>query len=308
MNSSFGKLVVFSYWAGSLPRISELHFRSFRANNPGVRYVLHLDNSPRFSSNIDSELLKILIDCDIDIVSYSLESEMHILGVPPFARPLPKTLQRIGRKIYKFLVQVLQARSGMKPPGMFYSEKLGWTLWHKSMFSNLIGDPAYRADLFRSIELTKAENMDFIYTDLDICFRRPFEEMGLRTSFTSQWGVDDFANTAFLFVNSSNGQARNKIRSEIQSGRPPLPWILFTKDFCESNAIDILNIRLFDPAWTFNSTIEGRSDLFFSSGPHVDPFMKEVESLNWMIHWHNQWQIVAQVDSPYARLLSKFSM
>jgi hypothetical protein len=306
MNLSSEKLVVFSYWAGSLPRISELHFRSFRANNPDVRYVLHLDNSPRFSSSIDSELLEILIACDIDIVSYSLESEMHTMGVPPFARPLPKILQRIGRRIYRLLVKVLRSRSRMKPPGMFYSEELGWTLWHKSRFSNLIGDRAYRADLFRSIELTKAEGVDFIYTDVDICFCRSFEEMGSQTSFTSQWGVGNFANTAFLFVTSSNSQARTKIRREIQSGKPPLPWILFTKDFCQSTSINILNIQLFDPAWTLNSAIEGRSDLFFSSGPHVEAFMNEVESRNWMIHWHNQWNNTPEENSPYERLFSKF--
>lgn len=306
MNVEEQNLVVFSYWAGYLPDVSELHFRSFRANNPGIRYLLHLDNSTIFHSSINSYLFQVLIDCDIEIVSYSLEKEMAALGVPPFAKPLPNKIQRIGRRIYKLSARIAQPLGKKLFPGLFFSEELGWTFWHKSRFSNLIGDRAYRSDIFRTIELVKAEGKNFLYSDIDIYFCRPLREMEMGESFTSQWGTSDFANSAFLFLSAANIKARVEVLKEITSGKPALPWILFTKEFCTHAGIKILPIEYFDPAWTVGSSIEGRSDLFFSNGPHVAGLLLEIVKRNWVVHWHNQWKSVPEHDSPYNLLLSQY--
>lgn len=306
MNTTDDQVIVFSYWAGSLPNISELHFRSFRANNPGVKYVLHLDSTAKYSSFVNAHLMKVLLDCDIEVKSYSLEQEMAEVGVPAFPVPYPRIVQRIGRRFLKSAAHFLHNRSNFNIPGMYFSDELGWTLWHKSRFSNLIEDLAYRSDLFRTIKLIKTTDRHFIYSDIDISFCRPLKEMKIQKSFTSQWGTSNFANTAFLLIQSSNGIARTLIHKEITLGKPALPWILFTREFCETINLNILDINLFDPAWTTGSSIEGRSDLFFSDGPHVEIFLREVELRNWMVHWHNQWSTAPQVNSPYMRQLSKF--
>lgn len=298
--------IFFAYWVGKLPEVSELHFRSFRKLNPHLRYVLCLENSSSFSTYVGSRMLKVLEECNIEIRSYSLEREMNLLDIPGIAPSIPSIFQRLGRRALGSLASLMRNSAIPSRIGQFHSEELGWSLWHKSRFSHLTSNLAYRSDLFRSVELSKAINYNFVYTDLDICFNLPLAQLPLECSFTSQWGTATFANTAFMYVRKDNSPAREFVLKDVQSGKPPLPWILFTEEFCKKINLNIFPIQYFDPAWSKNSAISGKSELFFLSGPHVHPFLVEVEMQSWMIHWHNQWESSPAEDSPYATLMQRF--
>jgi hypothetical protein len=251
-------------------------------------------------------MLKVLEDCNIEIRSYSLENEMHLLDIPGIASWIPTIFQRLGRRALELLESLVRNSAILSRIGLFQPEELGWTLWHKSRFSHLTANLAYRSDLFRCVELSKAKNHNFVYTDLDICFNLPLAQLPLECSFTSQWGTATFANTAFMYVRKDNLPARDFVLKEVQSGKPPLPWILFTEEFCKKINLRIFPIQYFDPAWSKNSAISGGSELFFKNGPHVHPFLVEIEMQSWMIHWHNQWESSPAEGSPFTTLMQRF--
>jgi hypothetical protein len=253
-------------------------------------------------------MLKVLEECEIEIRSYSLESEMSKLDIPRYPPLIPRFFQRLGRRTLELFASYLRNSAILAKIGLFHSEELGWTLWHLSPFSHLTSNLAYRSDLFRSIELSKTINQNFVYTDIDICFNLSLHSLPLEFSFTSQWGTETFANTAFMYIRKDNIVSRELVLREVQSGKPPLPWILFTKEFCQKINLKIFPIEYFDPAWSTNSAISGKSELFFSTGPHVNPFLAEIESQCWMIHWHNQWGSLPEQGSPFTTLLQRFHL
>ena len=141
--------------------------------------------------------------------------------------------------------------------------------------------------------------------DIDTCLTKPIIEWDFRTSFASQWGTSNFANTACLFF-SSQSQTRYLVAELLRYKIAAWPWVLYSFRNCNNMDIEIRPIKLFDPAWTPGTLLEGNSAGFFQNQINVKDIVDEIEQNCLLAHWHNQWTSLPQPESPYAHLLRKY--
>ena len=76
----------FGYWAGPLPKVTELHFKSFLYYHPNSKYDLWLDID--IGSPIPNELRWIMTHHQIEIRPFSLDSLIR-----QYVRPLNKNAE-----------------------------------------------------------------------------------------------------------------------------------------------------------------------------------------------------------------------
>lgn len=307
--------IVVSYWAGEVPAISILHFVSFLRFSLGERYILFLDSREDFASKLHQDLKWILNHPNFEIRDIDLEETMKRHGIPAFSRWSGSRVDRLGRKLIDWyfklvlrpensnFLKVVLARNTRKLTDM----RLGYSPTHTRLFSGLRSHLTYRADLFRSLILAELPNFDIFYVDLDICFLRSFNTWDWTKSWTSQWGVEEFANTACLFSPKTDTHGREIILKNLRRTASAWPWTLYSKGNCDEAGLEIMGIENFDPPWSPNSLICGRSDLFFKGGPHAQGTFDELVSSYFLAHWHNQWRVIPEPDSPFMLLLKTFS-
>jgi hypothetical protein len=89
----------------------------------------------------------------------------------------------------------------------------------------------------------------------------------------------------------------------LKAGMPALPWILYNEQRINVFQLIIIDNKYIDQAWSPASIIYEDSSLFFKEGTHVDTFLGEVMGNSIGIHWHNQWKVRPEDDSPYQRLV-----
>lgn len=302
--------VVVTYFAGTVPEIANLHFLSFIKKSEGRKYILFLDNDLLFSSKLHPSIKWIENHPDIQVKYFDLHALMRKHNVPGFR----KIENKFFRKLLNMFVfnlkkccNVISDRSGLIPFTIL-SEKLELgTSKHDSFFSNLGTYPIYRSELFRSLIALEFKEIDVLYVDLDICFLRSFSKFHWNSSFTSQWGTDDFANTACLFFAASQSAQRLAILDTLIKTKLAWTWDLYSKNNCENFGIEILNISHFDPPWTPGSLLEGKADDFFLCKNNSLDVVAELKTSYFLAHWHNRWSVVPELNSPFDLLIKEYS-
>lgn len=296
--------VVVSYWSGNLPEVSFLHFISFRVLNPGKRYILYLEQDLGYEGFVSRDMQDRLKRLNIEIARVPLSLLMREMGIPDFSPWKDSAPFRFARKLSRRCGPILW-NLGLRK-GLFKSEVKGLTQSHKFPFSGYSANLPYRADLFRSLIHAKHANCNFLYVDIDICFTKSVNFSDYPEGAISQWVTDTFGNSAYLMLPISAGDARSRILTLLRSGISALPWILYNQERVLHYGLRIIDCSIIDPAWSPDSIIYGNSSLFFESGPHVDDFLREVDTRCVGIHWHNQWSKTPELESPYERLLGRF--
>lgn len=297
--------VVVSYWSGDLPEVTKLHFISFRKLNPDVKYVLHLERDSGFEGSLSKPMVDLLHELKIEISSVSLASLMELQGVARFSKFRRDKLFTMSRKIFRRMYPVFY-RFPCTKRRIFHSKLMGFTAGHTFPLTGYVSDLAYRADLFRSLAHQLFQGSDYLYIDLDVCFIKPLKFESSSAGYCAQWGTDDSGNSAYLML-PQNSPARQMILNDLQSGFSALPWVLYSSEQLGRYGISMLPNKVFDPAWDPDSVIHERSDLFFRSGSHVSTFINEIMFDCICVHWHNQWNEIPDLDSPYDRLLKVYS-
>jgi hypothetical protein len=306
-------LIVTAYWSGVLPKITELHFESFRKLNPGIEYRLYLESDKGFEGFIPDYLKSTLERLNIKVVRISLENLLTSASVPIFSKYKNSLFYRIGRyslakSLSNFgrLLLKVSRKSEIRLGKTFFTKTMGCSPGHSRIFSGSKMNLAERSDLFRSNIFNQWPNRDFLYVDLDICFIQPLDLDKFSMGAISQWGTTDFGNSAFLYLPKLQRVARERILRELRLGTSALPWILYSKERCQKYGIEIISNKYLDPAWSPGSEIYGKSDRFFKAGPHSASFVEEIRLTNLLVHWHNQWGCIPEEDSPYDVLLKSF--
>ena len=307
--------IVVSYWAGTVPQITLLHFISFLKFSQGERYVLFLDSRGDFASKVHKDLEWVLSHPSFEILEINLEELLKIHGVPAFSRWSGSIVDRVGRKIIDNYYRLVLHPRNINPLKKMLApnarkvtdSRLGYTSTHTRLFSGLKDHLTYRADLFRSLILAEHPELNIFYVDLDICFLRSFTAWDWSKSWTSQWGVEEFANTACLFSPKTDVRGRETILKNLRRTASAWPWSLYSKANCDEAGLEIMGIENFDPPWTPESLICGRSDLFFKAGLHAQGTFDELVSGYFLAHWHNQWNVIPEPGSPFKLRLQKFS-
>jgi len=303
-SAGISSTTVISYWSGVLPEISRLHFLSFRANEPHLPYILYLESDTGFEGSIPDSLANLLLELRIEIRSIGLTGLMASNQIPKFSHWKDNRIFKLGKYvIYK--ISPLFEHLPSQPNIFNKSPKKGITFSHHVPFTGFVNDLAYRADIFRALAISIFNQTDFLYLDLDICLVRPLTLTKWKSGAIAQWGTDNFANSAFLFVPQMATNARSKIIGNLQYGISALPWVLYSRDRVDSYEFEMIPNHLLDPAWDPNSVISGQSELFFRSGSHVKQFMRETKDII-AIHWHNQWAQIPEKNSPYDILMEHF--
>ena len=312
--------VVVSYWAGSLPRLCELHFRSFLKQNDGRKYILFLDSRLDFDSKIPQELSWIIDEPNIKVDYINLENLMSESGIAPFRKwkgcKLEKYFRKLKSKFMRDCVfrfpfidsEVLRFIFRTNFFGNYNSDLRQWTPSHNSFASGLESHLTYRSDLFRSLIHRNFPGKDCLYVDLDSCFIRNFSDYSWENSFVSPWGTDSFANTSCLFLSTKDSEGTAAIVRKLADTSSAWPWELYTKENCESFRIEIRGIEQFDPPWTPGSLLHGDPEKFFTCTDESELIIQELKIHCFFMHWHNRWLITPEKGSPYDLLLREAKM
>lgn len=67
--------------------------------------------------------------------------------------------------------------------------------------------------------------------------------------------------------------------------------------------IEIRPTDEYDPAWSASSVSHADPWLFFRETESTDEFLREIRNDLLAIHWHNQWAVEPDKESPYQVLL-----
>jgi hypothetical protein len=309
------KMLVVSYWCGDLPRVSELHFRSFLSDE-NVSYKLYIDTdkSKGLIQSFPAEISWIESMANLEVKYFSLDellTKHNIHHFSPWKNTLwMKSIRRIlsyaFRNIYQLAMRLRINLDGVKVPGFGSFSSIGhWSFTHAAPFSGLSDHLTYRSDLFRSVIALEFPERDLLYVDVDTCLVKPIIDWDFGSSFASQWGTGNFANTACLFF-SSHSQTRDLVAEKLRYKIAAWPWVLYSFKNCKDLVIEIRPIKLFDPSWTPGTLLEGNSAGFFHNQFNVKAIVEEIEENCLLAHWHNQWTSVPEPESPYVHLLRKY--
>lgn len=305
------KLVV-SYWSGHLPQVAKLHFESFRAMRGSYSYILFFD-SDIIPLPPQEEIYNVIGD-DIDVRFFSLNELMLRHGVkvpaarmPPFSRGLAALDKIFVGAFHRLSHGRHSSRSGAMGPRAGWHPRFGYSQGHTLPYSLFKTNLPFRSDLFRCLVPQDFPSADILYTDLDICFIRPLEEILTGEAFTYRWGDEDFANSAFLYLPTNSGKAAPFLLRALRTGLSPIPWVMFDEKNCLEMDLEIYPVDLFDPGWSRESVSFGSSDLFFQNDLRSGELMNEVLEKNLVVHWHNHWAEAPEPGSTYDLLLQHFA-
>jgi hypothetical protein len=305
-------MIITSYWMGSIPDITKLHFFSFLANNDiEAKYYLYIDrNSPRVDlDNLPSFLEK----CGVEVRAVDLESMMERQGVKPFGFWKNDFFSILIRRLrYASLSRLFRifnhlALSKYFPSFFRYANPvIGYTFRHHSSFTGLKQHTTYRSDLFRSLISLEHPDEDVLYVDLDICFIRKFSTWDFDRSFTGPWGTSNFANTAILYLPKKMPELRKKILARLKDSSSAWPWSLYSRKNLDEFGLDVWPIHTIDAAWVSGNPISGRPDLFMNGELESAEIVEFLDKNVHCFHWHNQWNAQPRASSPYQVFLNRF--
>ena len=216
-NNMTKQMLVVSYWCGNLPTVSELHFRSFLFDE-NVSYKLYIDTdiSKGLIQSFPAEISWIESMPNIEVKYFSLKELLTKHNIHHFSswkntllmKSVRKILSYAFRNIYQIARRLKINLDGIKVPGFGSFSLIGhWSFTHTAPFSGLSDHLTYRSDLFRSVIALEFPEIDLLYVDVDTCLIKPIVDWDFGSSFASQWGTSNFANTACLFF-SSQSQTR----------------------------------------------------------------------------------------------------
>ena len=306
--------VVVSYWNGNLPKISELHFLSFvRKNDGGFKYYLYIDTDKNINCDVFKQAPWIRKYPEIEIKYFSLWTLMEKYRIKPFNllnASYFKLFRFVRFKFFHFVCRYLTIRKSRyfkKYVINHYNEAVGFSFSHEEYFSCLSEHLTYRSDCFRSLIANEYPNESVLYVDLDICFIKKFSEINWSNSFTSPWGQATFANTSFLFLSLNGAKKRKILLDEFRKISPAWPWILYSEERLRTYEIGLIPIQQIDPAWSAIGPVAGDTQAFMKGQRGTLEICEWLDSNCIAYHWHNQWSLTPDQNSPYGIYMERYS-
>ena len=286
----------FGYWAGSLPLVTDLHFRSFIYYHPDSKYDLWLDSD--IGSSIPTQLAWIESHHQIEVHQFSLISLVREY-VKPLNECAEGRLFDIARFIHrKKIIRHLYVKN-------LYSTLFKINYKHSSPLFSYKSDLVYRGDLARCILPFVQYHSGCFYTDLDVCFLSNLNSICHEEGFVYRWEDYNFANSAIFYCPNKNiAEKVLKKGNQIECFRP---WYLFTNEICQSIGLKIYPANRFDAMWDKTSLLAGDASKFFTKMRQSQNMADELFEKNYIAnHWHNNWSAISEKGSVYDILLTKF--
>lgn len=283
----------FGYWAGALPAVTDLHFRSFIHFHPSSKYDLWMDED--VGCSIPPELNWIKDHEQIRIRPFSL-SKLVEQYVKPLTADADSKKHDILRFIHsKKLLRYINIKS-------YYAPLFKINYKHSSPLFTYKQDLVYRGDLARCIIPVAHYSTPSLYSDLDVCFLSDLNSICLDQGFVYQWEGYDFANSAILYSpNQETAKNILKAGNLIECFRP---WYLFSNAICNKLNLKIYPNNRFDAMWDPESLLSGDAMKFFVKSPQSQQIVDELFAKKYIVnHWHNNWRTIPEIDSPYDLLL-----
>jgi hypothetical protein len=279
----------FGYWGGSLPPVTNLHFKSFIHFHPNSSYDLWLDED--VGCNIPSDLLWIKNHPQIRVREFSL-SKLVNQYVSPITKGADSGIYNFLRFMHrKKILRYINVKS-------YYDPLFKINYKHSSPLFTYQKDLVYRGDLARCIIPVAHYDSSSLYADLDVCFLSDMNTIFAGNGFVYQWEDYDFANSAILYAPS-----REVARSILERGNQVecfRPWYLFSNVNCKDLYLEIYPTNRFDAMWDKDSLLSGDAMKFFRSSPNAQQMVDELFEKRYIVnHWHNNWRTVPEVGSPY---------
>ncbi len=298
MASHPAPVTFFGYWSGSLPPVTELHFRSFLRHHPGSRYELWLDEDD--ASAIDAPSLQWLkTHPQIHVRAFSLNAliEKHVSQRPVASYDRRLRLRRIATSVHRRIAPQWARRNAWEHP------QFGLTYKHSSrLFGGFTGNKAYRANLARCLVPLEHYSDACLYVDLDVCFTSDLGAQCGDKAWAYRWDDLPFANSAILYLpNRSWSTALTRKGNELENF---VPWILFADHVCNELGVQVQPATLFDPMRTPGSVLHGDPARFFEPRDNLALDMHALSTERLLaINWHDQWNAVPAANSIYGGLL-----
>jgi len=285
----------FGYWGGSLPPVTNLHFKSFIHFHPNSNYDLWLDDD--VGCNIPPDLLWIKNHPQIRVREFSL-SKLVDQYVSPITKGSDSDIYNLLRFIHrKKILRYINIKS-------YYDPLFKINYKHSSPLFTYQKDLVYRGDLARCIIPVAHYNSPSLYSDLDVCFLSDLNDICHDQGFVYQWEDYDFANSAILY--SPNQEIAKCILEAGNSIECFRPWYLFTNSVCKELNLKIYPNNRFDAMWDPNSMLSGDAMKFFIKSPQSQQMVSELFQKKYIVnHWHNNWRTVPEHGSPYELLYKK---
>lgn len=179
----------FGYWGGSLPPVTNLHFKSFVYFHPNSNYDLWLDED--VGCNIPPELFWIKSHPQIRLREFSL-SKLVDQFVSPMTKGADSGIYNLLRFIHrKKILRYINIKS-------YYDPLFKINYKHSSPLFTYQKDLVYKGDLARCIIPVAHYDASSLYADLDVCFLTDLNAIFSNNGFVYQWEDYDFANSAIL--------------------------------------------------------------------------------------------------------------
>jgi hypothetical protein len=298
-NLTKSPVMFFGYWSGTLPPVTELHFRSFIHYHPESFYDLWLDADMHSSLSLEMNWLK--DHPQIRIRDFSLQTLIdHYVHPKQPAKNQPNVWHEWLRKQHKRKIfRKINLQSWVHPA-------IGITYKHSSrLFKGFTHNLAYRGDLARCLIPVEYYRQPSVYVDLDICFLSNLLDLCQGSGFAYRWEEFTFANSAVLFT--PNLDAAKAIIAKGNEIETFIPWHLFTDEICAKLNIHIHPTNLFDPGWDRSSLLRNDVGLFFKNSSQSAAIVDELFAKAYRVnHWHNHWKTIPENASPYQLLLERF--
>jgi len=288
----------FGYWGGSLPPVTNLHFKSFIHFHPNSNYDLWLDED--VGCNIPAELVWIKSHPQIRLRAFSL-SKLVDQYVSPITNGANSNIYGFLRFIHhKKILRHINIKS-------YYDPLFKVDYRHSSPLFTYQKDLVYRGDLARCIIPVAHYDSSSLYSDLDVCFLSNTTKICDEQGFLYRWINYKFGNSAILY--SPNKEVAKRILAcgnKIECFRP---WHLFTDAICNSIGLKIYPSNRFDAVWDDESLLTWDAMKFFRCSPDAQQMVDELFEKKYVVnHWHNNWRTVPESGSPYDILLNQVSI
>jgi hypothetical protein len=288
----------FGYWGGSLPPVTELHFRSFIYFHPNSKYDLWLDRDVGYKIPKNLEWINDHPQINIRIFSLNELVNKYVKPITQYADgPIFDALRFIHRKK---LIRYLNFKNYYKP--LF---KINYK--HSSPLFSYKRDLVYRGDLARCIIPIEYYEGSSLYADVDVCFLSDLNQICNEEGFVYRWINYDFANSAILY-SPNKKTAKNILEAgnKIECFRP---WYLFTNQICNDLHLKIYPANQFDAMWDSHSLLAHDATKFFKKTVQSKAMVEELFAKKYFTnHWHNNWSIIPDRGSPYNLLMKQFSI
>lgn len=302
-----------SYWSGSLPSVSLLHFQSFLARTSSSHYDLFLENFDANDLN-HNQILDLIENNPRFTIHWDPWEKLLPIEIQPGLTldeliNRPTSLSALGSLCRRYLGVACKNLKIEKVLGFrgSYASVGGWDFEPKSELFNWHRWHTYRADIFRVIVPSLFPTEDVMWVDLDTCFIRDFSEWPLESSFVYRWEDQPFANNAVIF-NSRKTNLSDKIYENARATGNYRPWRLFTNTIAEKMGLAILPPMRFDPVWDETSLMRHSPALFMNASENSPAIVMQIERENLLVHWHNQWSTIPDSTSPWGLLLNRMSV